>query len=549
MSNDYIIKFTDPAKVTSSFAVKPYTFDGHLSPADPALYTNIDTGVYAVNANTSLVFLGKGMPDYGEAVQNNFVYLLENFANSVPPLEPTEGQIWYNNVDGTLTKGLYVYNSTTVSWDKLVMQTTTGVTGDIDMGSLYRVINLAAPLNPADSATKQYVDDVHGALTDYTLHLTSSQNTFLDGITITYTEANYLSGVTSSVQTQINSKVSKAGDTMTGPLSMGTNRITTVADPINNDDAATKQYVDAAVGSGGAADGVVNSGALDPITGILSLGRTIGGPVVVTGNFAPLSHTQADSTVTHDLSAPISQSWLTGLGLDAGQYPSMPLYNALVYLDQAMYAAQRHVHRQLIVSTGATTLNLDSSMGYRVNENKLQIFANGVKLYANERGSSKIEYQDTNIGLVSDTALAPSTAYSFDITIDGGAPTTVTITTPATAPYTYSEMLLDVDAAITTLALPVSVSLDQYLGALKIKFTSLTTGVGSAVTVSYGAGSLFEQVGGSASPPFFKFAPVNTTITATYGYEEVGIPNEVSTTVNLTTAPAVGTILEVLSWP
>jgi hypothetical protein len=42
--------------------------------------------------------------------------------------------------------------------------------------------------------------------TDATLHLTSTQNTWLDAITATSTEVNYLSGVTSSIQTQLSNK-------------------------------------------------------------------------------------------------------------------------------------------------------------------------------------------------------------------------------------------------------------------------------------------------------------------------------------------------------
>lgn len=61
---------------------------------------------------------------------------------------------------------------------------------------------------------------------DYGLHLTTDQNTFLDAITVDASKVNFLSGVTSDIQTQLNSKqaslgytpVNKAGDTMTGLL-------------------------------------------------------------------------------------------------------------------------------------------------------------------------------------------------------------------------------------------------------------------------------------------------------------------------------------------
>jgi hypothetical protein len=46
---------------------------------------------------------------------------------------------------------------------------------------------------------------------DASLHLTSAQNTFIDAVTASATEVNYLTGVTSAVQTQLNAKLTKSG--------------------------------------------------------------------------------------------------------------------------------------------------------------------------------------------------------------------------------------------------------------------------------------------------------------------------------------------------
>lgn len=56
--------------------------------------------------------------------------------------------------------------------------------------------------------------------------LTSNSSKVLTSSSVTDTELGYLSGVTSSVQTQLTSKLNKSGDTMTGNLSMGANTIT-----------------------------------------------------------------------------------------------------------------------------------------------------------------------------------------------------------------------------------------------------------------------------------------------------------------------------------
>lgn len=49
-------------------------------------------------------------------------------------------------------------------------------------------------------------------VSDFTLHLTSSQNVWLDAITASAVEVNYLSNVTSNIQTQLNSKQGLSGD-------------------------------------------------------------------------------------------------------------------------------------------------------------------------------------------------------------------------------------------------------------------------------------------------------------------------------------------------
>lgn len=543
MANDYQFTFTDPTK--SDFVVKPYTFNGHQTPADPAFYSN--TGTTAVSANTSLVFLGKGMPDYGEAVQNNLVFLMENFANSVPPLEPKEGQLWYKNVDladapNPEKKGMYVYNETTTSWDKLLVETSAGVTGDLNMGG-FNITNLGTPTAAGDAASMAYVDgEISTHSLDTALHLTTTQNALLDGLSPTLTTAhlNFVEGTTSSVQTQLDGKVSKAGDVMTGELSMGSNKITSLAAPTNPDDAVTKDYVDSALIVAGA-DGVVNAGTLNPVTGVLTLGRTVGVPVVVSGTFAPSAHTHTAAAVTHDVSTPINQSYLYGQSVDLGTYPTPSTYDTTVYLDQAVYDLRRPVHRELQVAPGgSTTVNLRADMAYNVGENKLMVFANGVKQYANERGTSVIEYIDPSAGFTSPTGLSPSTVYTFDITVDGGATVPMSITTPAT-PSTYVQVLSDIVIALVFNSVPASVNVEQYLDRIVFIFTSHTSGAGSSVVVSYGVGSLFESIAAATSVP-----PVNTAITSSYAYEEVGYPGEPSITLEFTVAPPAGTVLEIL---
>lgn len=63
-----------------------------------------------INQDTSLQFPGRATTAYGVAVNENFLHLLENFANSSAPSSPVEGQLWYDNTDGV--DQLKIYDGT-----------------------------------------------------------------------------------------------------------------------------------------------------------------------------------------------------------------------------------------------------------------------------------------------------------------------------------------------------------------------------------------------------------------------------------------------------
>jgi hypothetical protein len=54
-----------------------------------------------IDTSTSLGLLGRNYIGYGETQNENFVFLLENFANTAPPSRPLVGQIWFNTTDDT----------------------------------------------------------------------------------------------------------------------------------------------------------------------------------------------------------------------------------------------------------------------------------------------------------------------------------------------------------------------------------------------------------------------------------------------------------------
>ena len=48
------------------------------------------------NTDTDLVFVGKNFPGYAQFIGENFLHLLENFANNSAPSNPVLGQLWYD---------------------------------------------------------------------------------------------------------------------------------------------------------------------------------------------------------------------------------------------------------------------------------------------------------------------------------------------------------------------------------------------------------------------------------------------------------------------
>lgn len=93
-----------------------------------------------LDTTTSLGMLGRNYTGYGEVQNENFLYLLENFANETPPLRPLTGQTWYDTNTGTLN----VYTGTTWAPTSSATVSTTeptevigAATTDLTLGALW----------------------------------------------------------------------------------------------------------------------------------------------------------------------------------------------------------------------------------------------------------------------------------------------------------------------------------------------------------------------------------------------------------------------------
>jgi microcystin-dependent protein len=63
------------------------------------------------STDTSLTFPGRNVTGYGQTIAENFLAVLENFAKSTPPVNPVEGQLWYDSSEAV--SSLQVFDGTT----------------------------------------------------------------------------------------------------------------------------------------------------------------------------------------------------------------------------------------------------------------------------------------------------------------------------------------------------------------------------------------------------------------------------------------------------
>lgn len=78
-----------------------------INKTDGTVLTTIQDGALDTTS-TNISLIGRLYRNYGELVNENFVKILENFANSTSPTTPIIGQLWYNTTSGSLN----VYRST-----------------------------------------------------------------------------------------------------------------------------------------------------------------------------------------------------------------------------------------------------------------------------------------------------------------------------------------------------------------------------------------------------------------------------------------------------
>jgi hypothetical protein len=168
---------------------------------------------------------------------------------------------------------------------------------------------------------------------------------------------------------------------------------------------------------------------------------------------------------------------------------------------------------------------------FLVETNKLDVYVNGIKQIADQRGSSG--FITSPAIRISDTLpLVSGTSYTVTIDVDGSLHSMSVVV--GAAPYTLYNLINDLDVAMLTAGIPASVIVVDK----QIVFFSNSTGLGSSVAIT--GGTLFSTLSGSI---------FSDAITNSYSYQELGIPMQPSNQILFNTVPTIGSVCEFIMAP
>jgi hypothetical protein len=219
-------------------------------------------------------------------------------------------------VDPTADRTITLPNATgTVTLDgvasTLTSKTiTSGTLGSDLAAGTYKITGLGTPSSNTDAATKAYVDTTVAAV------VASAPGT-LDTLDELAAALGDDPNFATTVATSIGGKVAKAGDSMTGALSMGNNKITDLATPTASTDATNKSYIDTLFGSTTAAATSASSASTSASSASTSASSALTSATSAATS-AGSAATSASSAATSASSAASSYSSvvdLTGAGL------------------------------------------------------------------------------------------------------------------------------------------------------------------------------------------------------------------------------------------
>ncbi len=183
------------------------------------------------------------------------------------------------------------------------------LSANVSANSSYTIANLTAPTSNGDAATKLYVDTAISDLVDGAPALLDTLNELAAAI-------NDDASFSATITTAIGEKVAKAGDTMTGALTLH-------ADPTSNLHAATKQYVDTEISDAiSATKYATNNTALTPTSGSVTwtVTHNLGSRDVIVQVYEVSGYAQVEVDVIRTSTSVVTLSWVASSEVAADTY-------------------------------------------------------------------------------------------------------------------------------------------------------------------------------------------------------------------------------------
>lgn len=259
-------------------------------------------------------------------------------------------------------------------------------------------------------------------------------------------------------------------------LDFGSNKLTNISSPTDDNDAVTKQYVDTAIGGivVGGDDGYLSGGSFDSTTNTITLTSTSGVADVVIPGIASSTQTYNTNQLNHNVYAPsiTTSSRLRQTLSGSANYPNLTVETVLNQIDKDLNYL-RHRNDRYIVETPNITLTA-VSLGLSGN---LPISA----ITPLTPGHQDITFT-TLASSGSPTMLVSGTTYTATVLVDGTFTKNISIL--GSTALTFDTLIDQLNVDLGTAAVA---TID--VAAKKIIITSTTGGSSSAISIT--AGTLF----------------------------------------------------------